>query len=46
MSESGENWLIFGEIIRCTKNDAIFWPTLYHLSVTNDDAFTTDRQKI
>jgi len=24
-----KNWLIFDEIIRCTKNGAIFWCTLY-----------------
>ena len=24
-----KNRLIFGKLIKCTKNDAIFWPSLY-----------------
>jgi len=34
-----ENRLIFGEIIRCTINGVIFWPTLYVCFLINSNNF-------
>jgi len=36
-----ENRLIFGEVMMCTKNGAIFWPTLYRTLRTFDTAGIT-----